>query len=160
MDICHQRGICKATSDKTHGTTGPVALPLLGSGYEDIKELQAYVRAQADKYNALKCEYKSTNQEADGQMWGRQSVRAKASRFTCDDWAFGAGQPITLLGFQHKQEGVMQQHQRWFATMELAIPKPAAFKPVEGESADTAAAQSAPLATPDHTNDWMEYMGR
>ena len=38
----------------------------------------------------------------EGHMWGRQSLRKKASREACDDWSFDAGQKITLLAFNLK----------------------------------------------------------
>lgn len=160
VDACEKRGICKPTGPSAQGTTGRVAFPLLDEFGFDIARLQAYVRTRAAPERALRCEYRSAAvPDASGTMWGRQSLRRRSSRETCDDWVFEAGQHITLLAFDFARDsGVVQQHQRWFATLELVIPKPASFRPpvISGAPVPMLAALAN---NSNNSNDWMEYMG-
>ena len=154
---CQQRKLCQETSKGANGTTGRDALPLYDTGY-DIMSLQAHVRLAAQPRTALRCEYRSTADYIDGELWGRQSVRAIASRGTCDDWTFPAGQPITLIAFAFKQPVIVQQHNRWFAVMQLTIPKQKmAGGPIPEVGGDPI--QGKEGQEDDRSNSWMEYMG-
>ena len=116
---------------------------------------------QSDGLGALRCEYRSAAQALSGGLWGRQSLRRRASAATCDEWAFNPGQNITLLAFDYPLPTgtpAIQQHQRWFATMELAIPKPASFR-VPGVQ-DTLADEATLTTIANNSNDWMSFMGR
>ena len=73
--------------------------------------------------------------QVQGTPWGRSPLRTAESRVTCDDWAFPAGQAVTMIAFNYPSAGGpgaspmgagehFQQHHCWFPITELDMPNP------------------------------------
>jgi hypothetical protein len=165
LSLCQERGICRPTGGGSHGTV-TTAVPLNDLGYDTQSLQQHILQRVAETGLVLRCQYRSMADLVDGQLWGRASLRNVASRATCDNWAFKAGDSITLVAFSPSGlPAPTPQHHRWWPVVELHIPKPAAmagFKVTEllGGSVNLSRSDLQDgRGSGDHSNDWMEYMG-
>ena len=98
---------CHNTSRFSLGTTD--ALPLSAFNVS-IPAVQAYML----RYARPRCRYKSFSEVLNGTRYGRAALRARSSIDSCDNWAFKAGDFVTVVAWNHLSAPDFLQHSRWF----------------------------------------------
>jgi len=129
---CERTQVCGQAGSKGRGTISrDMSLASVGMTLDGLR-----LHVESKHPEAIRCKFKSRNTVVGSHMFGRGALLDKATKETCENWKFKAGDHVTLLVFNeplrtdimtsvpeaNQKRKSVPQHHRWWPLTEFDLP--------------------------------------